>query len=705
MFRNLIALSFLSMFIAHDCPAEEKRQYHTDEVVVTATKTETNALNLPVNVETVTRSEIESKQYNNPNVGEIVRDLPGVSVGHGDRNIPPWVHLRGTGYFIGRTLYMVDEIPLAEPMVSIAAHPNNLSAVEVLLGPSSSLYGSNASGGALNMRSISGSDYTGVKAGIGYGSFNTIRPAVAVGKTAGNWNFYGSYTMDKSDGYKNTDLDTGLYLMRNGKASFLNYVDIDDEEYTNSYMYGRVGYVNPSNGIGFTAGAHVFSEDVYDGRKNDENDGTRIIGTGKAFAPVYDLGLATLRFGYQERDADTQNTKGFAKVANSDINGRHVYTAIDDNNSYVYDPTITSKANTNYSRIPVDMQFDMTAIEDHVFTVGATYIYDDSESVTKNADQSSVLSETKYNITQTAFYLQDQYTFLDDKATLLYGLRHDEWEYKDIYDSGSTIKNPSDFKKSTTTFRGGVKYRINDYWGIRTSAGTAFWPGAAMWFYKNVSTGTTWREANPDLKPEQTKMVDFGFDYTNREKRLNISVTHYRGTIEDAITYVYDQHPTLEGVQIIRTSNSDEVEIRGLELGIRQEVIDNVSYFFNYTNNSSEITKSNKNKGHQLRNAPDYTGSVGVIYNDVLSGIGGRLAGRFSDDRYYDDENTQLDYYHMDEYFCIDAKIWKTVSYGKNSVTTSFGIDNLTDTEYDGEFVYNAPGRFYELNVTYNFDL
>ncbi len=684
---------------------DKEKVFDLDTLVISATKTETNALQLPVNVEVVTSEEIRSKQYSNPNVGEIVRDLAGVSVGHGDRNIPPWVHLRGTGYFIGRTLYMVDEIPLAEPMVSIAAHPNNLFGVEVLLGPSSSLYGPNASGGAINMRSITGRNNPGLSVGMGYGSFDTKRPSVSFGKVLGNWDIYASYNMDKSGGYRNTDLETGLYMLRNGKASYLNYVAIDDEQYTNEYIYGRIGYRHPKNGFGFSLGTHVFQEDVYGGKLNSENEGTRVIATGKAFAPLFGIGKATFRFGYQDRDGDSQRTRGLAKALNSEINGRYVYTAIDDASSYVYDPTVTRHSKADYSRIPLDLQFDITAAEDHTFTVGVAHILDASKSVINNADRTSILSESKYDMTQTAYYLQDQYTFLDNKATLLYGLRHDEWKYSDIYDSGSTDKTPSEVEKSTTTFRGGVKYQFNEEWGIRGSGGTAFWPGHPKWFFQNVSTGTTWREANPELKPESTKMIDFGFDYTNREKRLAISATHYRGTIEDAMSYVYDQHPTLDGVQIVRTSNSDEVEIRGYELSIRQEIYDGLSYFFNFTRNSSTITRSAANQGHQLRNAPDYTGSIGIIYNDTRRNWGGRLSGRFSDDRYYDDSNTDLKYYHMKEYFCIDAKLWKSFKLGSSRMKLAFGVDNLTNTSYDGEFIYNAPGRFYELGITYFFDI
>jgi iron complex outermembrane receptor protein len=50
---------------------------------------------------------------------------------------------------------------------------------------------------------------------------------------------------------------------------------------------------------------------------------------------------------------------------------------------------------------------------------------------------------------------------------------------------------------------------VSDAVGLRASAGTAFWPGNASWFFQNVSTGVAWREANPDLKPESTRTGRF----------------------------------------------------------------------------------------------------------------------------------------------------------------------------------------------------
>ncbi len=700
------SLLLTALCFAQETPqTEEPVLTRHDVIVVTATRTETKAADLPVSVGIVQQSDVEHQQLNSPNVGETIRSLPGVSVGFGNRNIPNWIHLRGTGYFIGRTLYMVDELPLAEPMVSIAVNPANLGTTEVLLGPASSLYGANASGGVVNMRSMSARESGGITLGVGYGTFNTWRPRVTLSKVWRNWDFLGSYDLDKSDGYRNTGFETGLYLMQNGLPSYLNYVNIENQDYTNHYNYQRIGYRNPNTGMGFTMGAHVFTEDLYGGKQNSLSTGTRIIGTGSFFTPISHIGMLTVRFGYQSRLSDSQSTKGLAKVANSAIGGRYVFTAIDANSSYVYDPTISQLGHSTYTRLPVDTQMDLHPVRGNTLTAGVTYMVDQSRSFTFSPDWATTIAKTKYAVGQTATYFQDQHQFLDGRATVIVGVRHDWWNFRNIYDSGSTNKYPPDVTQGATTARGGVKLGVTDFLGLRASFGTSYWPGAASWFYQNVSTGNTWREANPNLKPERTRMSDFGADFADSSGRTRFSATAYWGEITDAMSYVYDQHPTLAGVQIIRTSNSDEVSIKGLELALRRKILKDLSGYANYTLNHSRITKSAKNTGHQLRNAPDNTGAAGLVYEDRRRQFGVSLSGHASDSRYYDDENTQLRYYRMRGYASFGGKVWKTVTMGKNRVTFSLGVDNIADTKYDGEFIYNAPGRFVEARVIYHFGL
>ena len=195
-------------------------------------------------------------------------------------------------------------------------------------------------------------------------------------------------------------------------------------------------------------------------------------------------------------------------------------------------------------------------------------------------------------------------------------------------------------------------------------------------------------------------MFDGGIDYTPARRGLTLSATGYGGRITDAMSYVYAQHPTLPGVQIVRTSNSDEVDIKGLELAVTQR-LRRLSVFANYTLNRSRITESATNAGHQLRNAPDNMGGAGVTYTDPHRGWGASMQVRASDSRYYDDENTPLEYCAMNPYTIAGAKVWKDLRLGGQTLTLSLGVDNLFDTGYDGEFIYNAPGRFVEARATW----
>ncbi|MCS7315663.1 MAG: TonB-dependent receptor [Bryobacteraceae bacterium] len=512
-----------------------------------------------------------------------------------------------------------------------------------------------------------------------------------------------SYSADKSRGYRNTDLATGLYLFRNGYPSYLNSVNIEPQSYTNQYGYYRAGYRHPNSGFGFNLGTHFFGEDLYGGRQNSWTLGTRLIGTGSVFAPVGSFGMLTARFGYQRRRSETQATRGLLRVPNTAVGDRFVFTPVDATTSYVYDPTVTQFSTPRYTRLPVDVQMDVHALRGHVLTAGLTRMADRNRSLTLSPDRQRTLARTDFDIAQTALYVQEQYKFGGERGSLLFGLRRDFWKYHDVFDSGSTIQRPPDVSKSATTVRGGARYRLAGGLGLRASAGTAFWPGAAIWFFQNLSTGNTWREANPGLKPERTRMVDFGADYASPHGRTRISATPYWGRILDAVSYVYAQHPTLPGVQVIRTSNSDEVSLKGIELAVRQRIGKGLEGFFHHTVNRSRITRSPRNQGNQLRNAPDYVGSFGLTHVDTRRHWGAAFRGRYSDDRFYDDENTKLRYFHMREYLTLGLKVWKEFAVGEGRWTVSLGVDNLTDSRYDGEFLYNAPGRFLEARVTYQF--
>lgn len=77
--HKLFLLSLGSMLLlSSNANAGEVQDFYLDEMVVTASRVETNLLAANANVSIVTRDEIENKHFKN--VGEAIKNLPGVNV-------------------------------------------------------------------------------------------------------------------------------------------------------------------------------------------------------------------------------------------------------------------------------------------------------------------------------------------------------------------------------------------------------------------------------------------------------------------------------------------------------------------------------------------------------------------------------------------------------------------------------------------------
>ncbi len=667
-----------------DESTETATGYHLEGITVTATKTETPAELVPITAYTVGPAEIESQpSYYMSNFGELIRDVPGVHVAQYYPWGPPWVHLRGTGYFIGRTVFLVDGIPVT-PFMSQTINNNDIERVDVVLGPSSALYGANASGGVVNVITKTGKADTGATVGTGYGSLNTWRPHTSIGKESGEWNYYFSYNGDYSDGYAMKPVDGMIQLYKLGKTQYLWDASYEDNDYRYSYFMGKVGWRN-SNGAGFSAAYNFENLYLYGGQPglvlND--DGTQGIGSFKFFSPIGKSAKVTLSTGYQSFDRPGKNIKGLSLV----------------NNQLVLNTTPTTRTEWTNDRLPIDLQTDLYVFENHVLTLGAFWSREKEVRETYTISTGARTDKTDYTTDQTAFYAQDQMFFLEDRLCLLAGLRWDYWDFHDVFDQVSNPQNPESIQKDHLSYRGGVRYRFNDTFSLKSSAGTAFWPGTALWFYRNVKSGMTWREANPNLEPEKSWMVDLGGEFRFAKTGTFFSITPYYGEINDMVSYRYDVNPYVQGGTIIRTQNLGTAEIYGVEFGVEQRITGNLSLFGALTLNHSRLKDSGANTDHQLRNAPDYWGSLGVRYIDPDL-FNTQVTLRVSDDRYYDDENTDLPYFHMEAYQTVDAKIWRDWKIAKDWVlTTGLSGTNLFDQDYATEIVYVNPGRTIQADV------
>lgn len=190
------------------------RSYSVDEIVVTGTRNETDVRHLPMTVSVVNRSQIE-KRYEPSLLPILTEQVPGLFVtgrgimGYGvSGGAAGSMNLRGigggptTGLLVlvdGHPQYMgLMGHPLADAYQSMLAEK-----VEVLRGPASVLYGSNAMGGVINIVTRKQQEdgvHTGVR--IGYGSYNTLMTEATNQVKKGRFNSIVTGSFNRTDGHR-----------------------------------------------------------------------------------------------------------------------------------------------------------------------------------------------------------------------------------------------------------------------------------------------------------------------------------------------------------------------------------------------------------------------------------------------------------------------------------------------------------------------
>ncbi|MEW6266329.1 MAG: TonB-dependent receptor [Thermodesulfobacteriota bacterium] len=683
----LISFCWCNLAQGEETAARKTATHDLEDITVTATKTNLSKDLVPFTTHTVTRKEIEIKpEPAISNIGELVRDVPGVQVNQVYPLGPPWISLRGTGYFIGRTVYLLDGLPLMEPLMSTTISPNDVERIEVLSGPSSALYGPNASGGVINVITRRGGSNHSFQANAAYGSMNTNRFHADLSGQASKWHYYLSYSSDSADGYKYFPVEAAMELYRTARTGYLGSATLENARYRKEFIAAKTGFEN-LHGASFWVGVNYLDGYQHGGQPSRISDdhGKQAAVTAVFETPLGSHGRLKASAGYQFFERPSLTPVGLTYSAAKGV---------------TMNPKLSQYSDgTPREFVPFEVQADLYLGPHNTLTVGYFRSYLDQKTNTYNAQTGVNVSSSRWSVDQEAVYFQDQMFLLDDRLILMFGARRDQWRYYDIYDSASTPTDRDSFTKSETTYRGGLKYRIDDHLALRTAAGTAFWPGAAIWFISNSKTATQWREANPDLKPEKTWMYEVGLDYNRPDWGTDFSATFYYGEITDMATYTYAQHPTLANVQIVKARNVGEAEIYGLELSLKQRLIKDLYFLGSLTLNHSRITKDEyrrENVGHQIMLSPDYSGSVGLRYQNPDL-VNAEATLRFSDFRYYDNDNTDLPYFKMKAFKTVDARIWRDWKITDNLVlTTQLTGVNVFGEEYElGPFCL-APEPYYE---------
>lgn len=200
---------------------QTQQTHRIGEVVVTGTRNETDVRHLSQTVSVVNRTQIENAMQ--PSLLPVLTEqIPGLFVtsrgimGYGvSGGAAGNISLRGLSGGTARLMVMIDGHP---QYAGIFGHPISdayqsfmAERVEVLRGPASVLYGSNAMGGVINIvtRKMQ-EDGINTNVHIGYGSYNTLETEITNRICKGRFSSIVSGSYNRTDGHR-TDMDFEQY--------------------------------------------------------------------------------------------------------------------------------------------------------------------------------------------------------------------------------------------------------------------------------------------------------------------------------------------------------------------------------------------------------------------------------------------------------------------------------------------------------------
>ncbi|MEK6576702.1 MAG: TonB-dependent receptor, partial [Nitrospirota bacterium] len=225
-YMAVLTLTFLIAFNLEARAQSALPEVQVGEVVITATKTETALKDVASSVTIIKEEDIDKKKAKT--VAEVLRDVPGIDVVQtGGPGGLTSVFIRGGNS--SHTLVLIDGVQVNSPTAGLFDFANlttdNIERIEIVRGAQSTLYGSDAISGVINIITKRGKGAPVINLSVEAGSFRTLRESIGIAGTTrssdyslsvGRFDTDGFSELDKkngnteADGYKNTTISSRL---------------------------------------------------------------------------------------------------------------------------------------------------------------------------------------------------------------------------------------------------------------------------------------------------------------------------------------------------------------------------------------------------------------------------------------------------------------------------------------------------------------
>ncbi len=655
---------------------QPKEPYSLGEVVVSTTRTEMPVFDAAQSVTVISNKELMASPFDR--VEDIVRSVPGMynfrHYGLQTNGIVSPLKMRGVGN--NRALILVDGVPQNDNFNNAIAWvawghipKETIERIEIVRGPTSAMYGSEGLGGVVHIITKKPKSQRQTSLNVTAGTGDTYSGSAYHSQRFNDLGLMLAGGYEESDGFYMTDRVESYNIKRYREAG---------------KVLGKATY-DLTSSSDISIAALYFDQDAGQGRKFFHND----------------LQLGQYWMNYTNT-GDNLGLKGLLYLNRADK------TAFQDQGPD-YDYLQRTENFRDVSTWGMDLQGTILNSKPVQLTVGAAYKevnWDYDEDHLEPVRQVGAEGQQRF----IAPFLNADFRFFDDNLIVNVGGRYDWIETSDgrnYNTSKQAERAPYDTRYDTEKEESfspklGIAFHADDRTTLRASGGKGFRAPSLFELYKvHVRRGGKFfREANPNLKPEEIWSYDVGAERFLTDKLWG-KLTFYQSFAKDYISDRLLQQ--VDSRKEYKYDNISEVDIHGIEAELQWGPVNDVTLFANYTYNISEVAKDENNpalEGNYLTNDPRHKTHFGVRYqNPQLVNIS--LIANYYADIYFDDENTLKE----SNYFTLDASVSRKFL---DRFTVYVNAENIFDKEYSifrsaGDPDTIAPGAIVTAGLKFAF--
>lgn len=676
--------------------------YETDEVIITATRTEQKIIDIPFSVQRVSQSEWKSSRR--MGVNEILTNVPGLILQPRYGNHDVRVAIRGFGTRsntgIRGVRILLDGIPESEPDGQTRVEALDFTAIskiEIAKGNLSSLY-TNAPGGVINFMTDKYFPRTFVMSDNEFGEYDLRKNGIKVGVNGGTERFMATYSYQNYRGYRE---HSNEYQTR-----FNSAYENDVNAYSKLSIYGY--YVA---GLIKIPGSLTLKQwetnDLAANPRDLSRDAKRISNKGR-------LGITyNTSFGKSKNNFIEFTGYGTIKDLQRTAATYRVFTRYGLGSSFRY---------INKSKI-AGRENEFSVGGDLYYQTGPVSEFNNIGGI-KGDELEAITDETLSNV---GFYFLDQIPIIKNSLSFLVTGRYDR-VVTDAKDLIASFKDTSRlFDQFTPKFA--LNFKVNPRMSIYGSFGFGFDSPAnnELDNYPFSSDGGL-KLINPDLNPQKSTNFELGYKGEILNKKSNvfnntfIELTLFQTKLDDAIVPF-----TVDGDVYFR--NAATVDRKGLEFGLKTIIAKGLDFKTAYTYSdfkydtytarsisaSGEITDEDYSGNVEPANPEHYfTGELSYTYNFTPeNSVFIRGNSLYCGSMYVNDKN--VDSLKTSDYFLTGVQLGTDLTVKDFRILAYAGLNNLFDKKYVAfvqinsdrqEFYESGPRRnfFCGLNISYVFN-